>query len=525
MKGRSPWMVGTAVVAGLGLIAAAWGIALPWPADNPTGFVLGTSVLALMAAVGAGILLVAGWSRMESLPVRVAMLVLGSTALAYPTLMAAAATERGSQIVAILAITGHVLPLTMVSLLPILASAAVTGRSRRLWVLALLSLVLVSTIINAAGIPGLAPIGSLTWLGSFALPMTATWPLVRGTAGEARRRAIVCGLASVLPVVIIAFCWALGAAHAVLGLGGSEVTALMLGFSACTMSTAVLTWGACTPRSTWVLRTPTILGLLAATLAAATLIIALGVGLGVTAVGGPAPLALLAGVLATALLGFAAVRLHSWAARLIDPPPEFTVELAVRTAEAIAAERQRLTRDLHDGLQGRLLGITLNLQLSGATLDDPSARLLIEDTVEALRDAVDEVRSLSDGRVPSILSEGGLAPALSHLVRPLSSVTDLRLTSRRYAPEVEATAYFVASEALANAMKHARADRIGIAVEDRGATVHITVTDDGVGGADPLLGSGLRGIAERVSASGGLLVVREAAPHGTVVEATLPCGS
>lgn len=518
-------MVGTALAAGLGLLAALWGIALPWPADNPAGFVLGAPVLALMAAAGAGILLLAGWSRIESFPVRATMVVLGSTVLAYPTLMAAAAAERGGQVVAVLGMTGHVLPLTMVSLLPLLAGATVTNTSRRWWVGALLALVVASSAFSAASAPGLALLGTLIWFGSFALPMAATWPLVRGTGGQVRRRTIVCGLASVVPVVIIAFCSALGAAQMVLGLGDSSVSVLMLGFSACTVSTAVLAWGAVDPRATWVQRTGVILGILATTLAAATLIIALGGGLAVTAAGGGAPLALLTGVLTTALVGLAAVRLHSWAARQVDPPPEFGTELAARTAEAIAAERQRLTRDLHDGLQGRLLGITLNLQLSGATLDDPTARLLVEDTVDALRDAVEEVRALSDGRVPSLLSEEGLAPALTHLARPLAAVTDLRLTSRRYAPEVEATAYFVASEALANAMKHARAEHIELTVEDADGAVHVTVADDGVGGTDPLRGSGLRGIAERVSASGGLLVVRDAAPRGTVVEASLPCGS
>ena len=199
---------------------------------------------------------------------------------------------------------------------------------------------------------------------------------------------------------------------------------------------------------------------------------------------------------------------------------------SARADDAARTERVRLSQDLHDGLQGRLLGIALNLQLSGHDVDDPAARLLVDQTVASLRDAVDDVRSLAGGRLPSTLVEGGLRPALSDLVRPLATVVDLRVSDRRFAPEIEATGYFVVSEAVSNAIKHGRARRVQVRVEPTGSEqLMIMVTDDGAGGADPRLGSGLRGLAERVAASGGLLVVRDGVPTGTVVEASLPCGS
>lgn len=199
---------------------------------------------------------------------------------------------------------------------------------------------------------------------------------------------------------------------------------------------------------------------------------------------------------------------------------------AQRADDAARAERLRLSQDLHDGLQGRLLGIALHLQLSGQEVDDPAARLLVDQTVTSLRDAVDDVRSLAGGRLPSTLVEGGLRQALSDLVRPLAAVVDLQVPTARFSPEIEATGYFVVSEAVTNAIKHGHAEVVRIRVETTGSDrLSIMVSDDGRGGADPRLGSGLRGLAERVAASGGLLVVRDGTPTGTVVEASLPCGS
>ena len=200
-----------------------------------------------------------------------------------------------------------------------------------------------------------------------------------------------------------------------------------------------------------------------------------------------------------------------------------------RADSAARDERVRLTQDLHDGLQGRLLGIALNLQLSGREIADPTARLLVEQTVASLRDAVEDVRALAGGRLPTTLVDAGLRSALADLVRPLATVVDLRVPDVRFPPEVEATSYFVVGEAVSNAIKHGRAERIVVSVEEAEDQVTIVVSDDGVGGADPRLGSGLRGLGERVAASGGVLVVRDGdragGRSGTVVEASLPCGS
>ncbi|WP_161971550.1 sensor histidine kinase [Acidipropionibacterium jensenii] len=218
-------------------------------------------------------------------------------------------------------------------------------------------------------------------------------------------------------------------------------------------------------------------------------------------------------------------RVGDWGSLLDPAVMEAVVEQeAARADRAAAAERTRISRDLHDGVQAHLLGIALNLQLSGRGLEEPGARLLVEETVVGLRDAVSQVRALAEGGAPPVLVTDGLGAALAHLVRPLDVVTQTRLPERRHSAEVEETAFFVASEAIANAVKHAGADHIEIAVEETGSVLTVIVTDDGVGGADLRLGTGLRGITERVAAFGGLLVVREARPRGTVVEASLPCG-
>lgn len=220
-------------------------------------------------------------------------------------------------------------------------------------------------------------------------------------------------------------------------------------------------------------------------------------------------------------------RLGDCSAVLAPAAQEARADDAVRRAQSAAErERTRLHQDLHDGLQGRLLGLALHLQLSGRHLEDPAARLLLERAVEGLRSAVDDVRALGGGELPRLLTDHGLGPALTELLRPAGAVVALDLPPLRLDPAAEATAYFVVGEAVANALKHARAARIDVQVTTPGPDrVLVTVVDDGEGGADPRLGSGLRGLAERVSAAGGVLLVRDGVPQGTVVEAVLPCAS
>ncbi|AZZ39175.1 hypothetical protein C0Z10_04765 [Acidipropionibacterium jensenii] len=597
--------------------AAIWAIALPWPADSDLGFVLPVPVLAVMALSGAGILLLAGGQSSAGL--RATMAILGLTLLAYPCLLAMSAASRGGPLVAGAAFAGHLIPLTMVSVIPVLAVSVVTARSRRGWIAAILLVTAVTTVVDITGVRVLTVLASVVRMSGFVLPIAATWPLVRNTAADMRRRAIVCGMASVVPVLVIMLCAMLGFAEDALGIGGAAVSVLMLGLTGCAVAIAGLTWGATRQRPTWLMRRSAILWMLAGVLAVVTLILAAG-GVLVASAFVRAPVAMLVGVLLTGAVGLVSVRLHHWAGRLIDPRAEIETELAglgevsghrrmalqqvlrkvtgdpslslavraddtwldadgnpisppadavplgraggdalvicsrpelsgriarvgdwgslldpavmeavveqeaARADRAAAAERSRISRDLHDGVQAHLLGIALNLQLSGRGLEEPGARLLVEETVVGLRDAVSQVRALAEGGAPTVLVTDGLGAALAHLVRPLDVVTQTRLPERRHSAEVEETAFFVASEAIANAVKHAGADHIEIAVEETGSVLTVIVTDDGVGGADLRLGTGLRGITERVAAFGGLLVVREARPRGTVVEASLPCG-
>lgn len=198
---------------------------------------------------------------------------------------------------------------------------------------------------------------------------------------------------------------------------------------------------------------------------------------------------------------------------------------AVRADKAAEEERRRVSQDLHDGLQGKLVGLALQLRLSTPAVEDPGVRLLLDETVDGIRDAVDEVRALAGGRLPQLLVDHGLTASLGVLLRPWGRAVDLDLPAERLPAGVEATAYFVISEAVTNALKHSEADRIAVRVEQGDEQVVVTVADDGCGGADPRTGSGLRGLSERVAAVGGVLVVRESQPTGTTVEAVLPCGS
>lgn len=614
------WRAAVTVPAALGVPVSVACMAVGWPADNPMGFVIAPAILAVMTLSGISILLLAGGLDQGGWALRAAMLTLGLSTLAYPCLMALAAAGIGGGGVLFAAGIGHWIPLTMVNLLPILAISTVTRRSRRAGIGLLLLLATVAVLVPALGEESLALLGSAAWLGGFAIPVLASWPLVRGTGAETRRRAIICGLASVVPVVIIGFCMMLGAAEMALDIAGLGVSALMVGFSLCAAGTALLVRAATRRAPSWLLRRRIILASLAVLLALVTLIAGIGVGLAVLASSGSAA-ALPAAVLTTAVVGLGSALLHRWAARQIDPRDELESELAAlgdasghrqlalqqvlrkvtgdpglqlvvragdgawldadgrqvtpaadavvldgsegralagcttararhrlaglgdcsrlsaaavletsiereaaRADGAAIAERQRLSRDLHDGVQAHLLGIALNLQLSGQLLSDPGARILVGETVGAMRQVVDQIRALGAGRVPATLASEGLGAALAQLVEPLDGVCQQGELHRRHPVEVETTAYFVACEAVANAVKHSGAQRIALTVEESRDALILTVSDDGSGGADLRLGAGLRGITERVAACGGLLTVRDGTPRGTVVEASLPSG-
>ncbi|HEX5016366.1 MAG TPA: histidine kinase, partial [Actinomycetes bacterium] len=195
-----------------------------------------------------------------------------------------------------------------------------------------------------------------------------------------------------------------------------------------------------------------------------------------------------------------------------------------RLATAHADERRRLERDLHDGAQQRLLALAFQLQsarINGGSrvLGDEVDRAIAE-----LSNTVQELRHIAGGLQPAALSGGGLLGAVVDMagrapVRVLYDVVD-----HRFSPEVESAAWFVISEAVTNVVKYAGVDEVRVFVTSGDDGVRVVVVDDGVGGADTS-GHGIRGLTDRVAALGGTLSVIELRPHGTRVEAVLPCAS
>jgi signal transduction histidine kinase len=199
-----------------------------------------------------------------------------------------------------------------------------------------------------------------------------------------------------------------------------------------------------------------------------------------------------------------------------------------RIVETADAERRRIERDLHDGAQQRL--VTMALQLgavrSGPSPSaDPALAAALEEVANQLSIALGELRDLARGIHPAVLTEGGLGPALLSLAE--RSPVPARVAgapTERLPHTVEATAYFIVSEALANTAKHARASSVTITVARSDSHVEVAVIDDGIGGADAGRGSGLGGLADRAAALGGDLRVESPPGHGTRVIARIPCG-
>jgi signal transduction histidine kinase len=200
----------------------------------------------------------------------------------------------------------------------------------------------------------------------------------------------------------------------------------------------------------------------------------------------------------------------------------------VRIVEAADAERRRLERDLHDGTQQRLVSASMALGLAEATLsaDPERARRILDESRRTLAAALDELRELSQGIHPGLLTERGLGPALQELAyaAPLPIELSVPIGERLPGP-VEAAAYYVVAEALTNVAKYASANAASVTVTSRNGRVLVEVRDDGVGGADPVRGSGLRGLADRVEALGGTLAVESPPGEGTRLRAEIPCAS
>jgi len=197
-----------------------------------------------------------------------------------------------------------------------------------------------------------------------------------------------------------------------------------------------------------------------------------------------------------------------------------------RIVEAGDAERRRLERDLHDGAQQRLVTLSLALAMARdrAAEADPALGALIESASKEAKEAITELRELARGIHPAVLTQAGLAGAVQALAeRSPVPVTITEVPQRRFPAAVEATAYFVVSEALANVAKHARADAVRITIRTLADSLVVTVTDDGRGGAAPDGGSGLRGLSDRVAAAAGMLRIDSPPGAGTCLEATIPC--
>jgi signal transduction histidine kinase len=199
-----------------------------------------------------------------------------------------------------------------------------------------------------------------------------------------------------------------------------------------------------------------------------------------------------------------------------------------RIVEATDAERKRIERNLHDATQQRLVSVSLALGLADSKLDsDPAgARRILEEAREGLGVALHELRDLSQGIHPGILTERGLAPALKELAYSAQLPVDLTVSVEERLPDpVEAAAYYVVAEALANVSKYASATGVSVTVGRRNGRAVVEVADDGVGGADAARGSGLRGLADRVEALGGAFAVESPPGFGTLLRAEIPCAS
>lgn len=196
-------------------------------------------------------------------------------------------------------------------------------------------------------------------------------------------------------------------------------------------------------------------------------------------------------------------------------------ESRARIATAQMEERRRIERNLHDGAQQRLLGLAFELRAAQMNGDADRLKIAVAEGVEQAQAALSELRDLANGLNPSVLADGGLAGALDDLVRRAPGVV-ARCTDRRFAPDVEATAWFFVCEAVANALKHAGGSTVTVDFTHDDAWLTVRVCDDGTGGAVSS-GGGLQGLRDRAEAAGGSLDIESRTGEGTVVQARLPC--
>jgi signal transduction histidine kinase len=207
---------------------------------------------------------------------------------------------------------------------------------------------------------------------------------------------------------------------------------------------------------------------------------------------------------------------------------ERTAELAASRARIVTAAdemRRRIERDLHDGVQQRLVSLGLELRAAQATvapeLHESQAQL--SEIVNGIDSALEELQEIARGIHPAILASGGLAPALKTLARRSAVPVELEVRAETRLPApVEVAAYYVVSEALTNTAKHAHASVAHVTVEACPGVLVLSIRDDGSGGAEPTHGSGLIGLTDRVETLGGALEVASPVGEGTTLVVTLP---
>ena len=194
--------------------------------------------------------------------------------------------------------------------------------------------------------------------------------------------------------------------------------------------------------------------------------------------------------------------------------------------EAAEAELRRVERDLHDGAQGRLITLGMNLRAAEQLIpsNPETALALVAEAREASVTVLNELRDIVRGICPPVLADRGLADAVRALAldAPLRTVVDIDLPGRPDLP-VESACYFAVAEALANAVQHSAATQVQIAIGHRGGSLRITITDDGIGGADPQRGSGLLGLERRLGTFDGILAVSSPSGGPTIVAIEVPC--
>ena len=226
----------------------------------------------------------------------------------------------------------------------------------------------------------------------------------------------------------------------------------------------------------------------------------------------------------TAEIGALERSFNTMASSLQASRQELTASRA-RVVTAADEARRRIERDLHDGIQQRLVSLGLEVRAAEATVPETSEKLRaqLSRTATGLAGVVEELQEVSRGIHPAILSKGGLGPALKGLARRSAVPVELDVRVPHRLPEpVEVAAYYVVSEALTNAAKHARASGAEVCAEADDSLLRVSVGDDGVGGADPGRGSGLIGLRDRVEALGGKLEISSAAGSGTSLVVTIP---